>query len=78
LLIAEAVPGKFVQGYSVFWANGRSSMQQPSLVNGYFRSATDAMLFTLGFMQQYLTYFLPETAEAIKQKIKVLSQSTLF
>lgn len=78
ILVAEAEPGKWVHGYSVFWANGRTSTLHPSLSNGYFHSERDAKLFVLGFMSQYLPFFDPESAEAIKNNIKELSQNSLF
>jgi hypothetical protein len=78
ILFAEAEPGKWVHGYTVYWANGRISTLSPSLCNGYFRSKNDAKLFTLGFFLEYKEYFQPETVESIRNKIKELSQIRLF
>lgn len=78
LLTAEAEPGKWVGGYSVFWKDGRQSYLAPSLANGWFSSAREAKLFYLGFMTGYEAHFTPENREAIRQSITKYSQACLF
>jgi hypothetical protein len=78
ILFDEFEQGKFAAGYRVYWANGRISYRLPNPGNGYFASERDAKLFTLGFMSCYLNWFLPETAEAIKNEIRNLSTNSLF
>lgn len=78
ILFAEAEPGKWVGGYSVFWKNGRQSMKTPSLADGWFSSARETKLFYLGFMLNYLKYFTEDNQFAIKEAVNKYSQSTLF
>ena len=78
ILTAEAIPGKWVGGYSVIWRNGRRSVLPPSLSNGWFSSEREAKLFYLGFMAGYLSYFTPASRHAINDAIARYSQSVLF
>lgn len=75
---AEAEPGKWVGGYSVFWKNGRQSLKIPSLSDGWFSSSREAKLFYLGFMLNYLEFFTEDNQFAIKEAVNKYSQSTLF
>ena len=75
---AEAKPGKWVGGYSVFWKNGRQSLMIPSLADGWFSSSREAKLFYLGFMLNYLEFFTEDNQFAIKEAVNKYSQSTLF
>lgn len=75
---AEAEPGKWVGGYSVFWKNGRQSLKIPSLADGWFSSSREAKLFYLDFMLNYLEFFTEDNQFAIKEAVNKYSQSTLF
>lgn len=70
--------GSWVYGYLVHWANGRSSVKQPTAALGRFRSQREAKLHAIGFMLLYLDYFLDETRAAIRSGEASLLQSELF
>lgn len=79
ILLAEPVPGRWVGGYSVYWANRRRhSFLQPSLTNGWFASRRDAILFYLGFFSTYLAHFIPLNQDAIRRAIGRNSQTSII
>lgn len=70
--------GSWVYGYSVYWANGRTSLRQPSAGNGLFRAQRDAQLYALGFMLAFASYFTEDTRAALRSAEATLSQTELF
>lgn len=79
ILLAEPLPGRWVAGYSVYWANGRRhSYLEPSLSNGWFSSRRNAILFYLGFMKGYLRHFIQPNQLAIEHAISRNSQTSIF
>lgn len=72
------VDGSWVYGYLVRWANGRTSVQQPTASLGRFRSQREANLYAIGFMLLYLDYFREETRAALRRGEASLIQAKLF
>lgn len=70
--------GHFVYGYVVHWAKGFTSAVKPSAERGLFTTQREAKLHAIGFMKIYLSYFLPETQDAIKLAESNLLQAQLF
>lgn len=70
--------GNWVYGYSVYWANGRTSYKVPATENGLFRTQREACLYAIGFMLIYKDYFLPETKQSLFQIEAELLQAGLF
>lgn len=70
--------GRWVYGYMVYWKNGRQSMLRTSAENGLFKTQREAQLYAVGFMKLYLSYFQPETREAIIKAESRLLQAELF
>ena len=70
--------GSWVYGYAVYWKNGRISTLRTSAENGTFKNQREAQLYAVGFMRLYLSYFQPETREAIAKAERSLLQATLF
>lgn len=70
--------GFWVYGYNVYLANGKSSVRQPSAGRGCFRSQRDAKLHAVGFMKNNLSFFIPETQNAIRRAESSLLQAQLF
>lgn len=70
--------GAWVYGYSVYWANGSSSIRQPTAANGRFRSQRDAQLYALGFMLAFARYFTDNSRAALRSAEASLSQTELF
>lgn len=70
--------GLWVYGYSVYWANGRTSFRQPTAMLGLFRTQRDAKLYAVGFMLLYLDYFLGQTRFDICRAETTLIQTVLF
>ena len=68
----------WVYGYLVHWANGRTSVQQPTASLGKFRTQRDAKLYAIGFMLIYLEYFLEETRASLCNAEASLLQAELF
>ena len=61
-----------------YWANGRTSVKQPTAALGRFRSQRDAKLYAIGFMFLYLDYFLIETRARLHKAEASLLQAELF
>lgn len=72
------VDGSWAYGYLVRWANGRTSVQQPTASLGRFRSQREANLYAIGFMLLYLDYFREETRAALRRGEASLIQAKLF
>lgn len=70
--------GSWVYGYLVHWANGRTSVQQPTAALGRFRSQREAKLYAIGFMLLYLDYFREETRADLRRGEAALMQAELF
>jgi len=70
--------GYFVYGYVVHWAKGFTSAVKPSAERGLFNTQREAKLHAVGFMKIYLSYFLPETQEALNIAEADLLQAQLF
>jgi len=70
--------GAWTYGYNVHWKNGRTSALQTSAGNGLFKTRREAQLYAVGFMRLYLTYFHPDTREAIVKAESSLMQAALF
>lgn len=70
--------GAWVYGYLVHWANGRTSVQQPTATLGLFRTQREAKLYAIGFMLLYLDYFLEETRADLRRGETSLLQAELF
>lgn len=70
--------GAWVYGYVVYWAKGGSSIKQPAAENGKFRTQREAKLHAVGFMKMYLSYFTPDTQEALRFGETSLLQGDLF
>lgn len=70
--------GYWVYGYLVHWANGRTSVRQPTAALGRFRSQREAKLYAIGFMFLYLDYFLIETRARLHNAEASLLQAELF
>ncbi|HBN63015.1 MULTISPECIES: hypothetical protein [Duncaniella] len=70
--------GSWVYGYAVNWANGRTSVQQPTAALGRFRSQRDAKLYAIGFMLLYLDYFIEDTRIDLRSGEASLLQAELF
>lgn len=79
IIFSSPLPdGYWVYGYLVHWANGRSSVRQPTAALGRFRSQRDAKLYAIGFMFLYLDYFLIETRARLHNAEASLLQAELF
>ncbi len=70
--------GYWVYGYFVHWANGRTSVRQPTAALGRFLSQREAKLYAIGFMTLYMEYFLEDTQAAIRRAEASLMQAELF
>lgn len=70
--------GRWVFGYLVNWANGRTSVMQPSPALGLFSSQREAKLYAVGFMLIYLSFFTMETRTCLHRAEASLIQSELF
>ena len=70
--------GSWVYGYMVYWASGRVSSRKPTAMLGRFRSAKDAQLYAIGFMQSYATYFQASTRGELSSAEAELLQQQLF
>ena len=70
--------GLWAMGYSVIWADGRTSAKTPDPIDGVFRSDRDAFLYGVGFMIQYLEYFTPKTRDSLREALGRLIQTNLF
>ena len=79
IIFSSPLPdGSWVYGYLVHWANGRTSVRQPTAALGRFRSQREAKLYAIGFMLLYLDYFLEETRADLRNGEASLLQAELF
>lgn len=65
-------------GYSITFADGRSSFLPPSLAQGYFRSEKDAVFYMLKYLLSFPGYFSENAVREFKRLLMLRSQSELF
>lgn len=70
--------GFWVYGYVVYWGKGGSSSKGPTAELGKFRTQREAKLHAIGFMKMYLSYFIPDTRNALLSAESSLMQGHLF
>lgn len=78
ILTSVLEDGRWVYGYAVYWRGGGQSELRPSAANGLFGSQREAQLYAVGFMRQFLPYFMTGTQEAIKAAERKRMQGELF
>lgn len=78
ILVADAGDGRFAFGYDIFFLNGRHAKKRPSLEMGYCLSRDNAILYFLGYMRKYASYFSNNVISEVDRLIGQYSQATLF
>lgn len=78
LYISEISPGKWSLGYWILFENGKTADKMPGDLVGWFKTAQDAQLYFLGYMNQYREYFSEDCIYEVKKQILSLIQQTLF
>ena len=78
LLTAEVEPGRWVVGYDLYFADGRSAHRVPNLAWGWGGSERVVMLWMTGYCLSWGKFFTAEARESLQREQQRWRTLSLF